>query len=91
MKITPIEFDHDTPNESRADYGARIQFCTPDWGANELYTDVIDALADVVHYLHRCGFDPRLAFSDALESAAGDLEDGPEAVSRPYLDEAHGR
>ncbi len=74
-----IEIDHDRPNEWRADFGSRISACTPDWGENELRTDITDALADVVHFIHRCGLDPEAIFDSALESADGDLEDGPEA------------
>jgi len=85
-----IEFDHDTPNESRADYGARIAHCTPDWGSNGLETDITDALSDVVHYIHRCGLVPMLLFDKALRDAEGDLEDGPEAVLDRTIVARHG-
>lgn len=85
-----IEINHDTPNEWRADYGARIQYCSPDWGSNELETDITDALADVVHFIHRVGLDPSIVFDDALRSAQGDLEDGPEAVEDLTIAERHG-
>lgn len=87
--LDEIVFDHDTPNESRADYGARIALCTPDWGANDMRTDIVDALADVAHYIRRVGLVPEDVFADALDSAFGDLEDGPEAAFQPDLRAVH--
>ena len=87
--MKPIAYNREAQNESRADYGARIKYCTPDWGSNELATDITDALADVVHFIHRCGLNPNALFDDALRSAQGDLEDGPEAVLDASIAERH--
>ena len=78
------------PNEARADQGSQIRRCTPDWGRNDIETDVTDALASVCHYLHRLGLDPEEVFDDALRSAEGDLEDGPEALEDLSIAEMHG-
>lgn len=84
-----IKWDLDRPNECRADYGSRISACTPDWGENELETDITDALADVVHFIRRCGLEPRRIFEGALYSAQGDLEDGPEAKVDKTIAQRH--
>lgn len=73
----------DTINEQRADDGRNISLCSPDWGRNDLDTDLRDALANVVHYLRRAGFRENEIVSlwhSAIASADGDLEDGPEAA-----------
>jgi predicted HAD superfamily Cof-like phosphohydrolase len=87
----PVTIDDDKPNEWRADYGSRISACSPDWGSNDLHTDLSDALADVVHFIHRCGLDPEELFDHALRSAEGDLEDGPEAAVDTHIKLAHDR
>lgn len=91
-EFPPIDYDTGAAqNESRADYGSRISGCTGDWGENELRTDITDALANVVHFIHRVGLDPKWLFNRALESAEGDLEDGPEARYDGRIKHAHDR
>lgn len=87
----PVTYDTENQNESRADYGARISCLTGDWGENHLSTDVTDALANVVHYLHRVGLDPEVTFGNALRSAQGDLEDEPKAKLDFTIALAHNR
>lgn len=77
-------------NEDRANWGSKISACTPDWGRNDLTTDLSDALADVRHFIHRCGLDPDFIWDRATDAAEGDLEDGPEAVFDPKIASLHG-
>lgn len=80
----------DAPNESRADWGSNLSQCSPDWGRNDIETDITDALSDVIHYLHRVGLDPDAMWERARDSAEGDLEDGPEARHDIAVEMAHG-
>ena len=83
-------------NEDRADDGGNLASCSPDWGSNDLDTDVRDALSNIIHWLFRAGMvgEPsRKSLHDlwdsAIDSAQGDLEDGPEASFDPTIVARH--
>lgn len=54
------------PNAVRAQFGrAAVDLGTPDRGLNDERTDAVDAVANIMHWLHGLGIDP----TDALDSA----------------------
>lgn len=69
-------------NEARADLGqAAVMVGCVDWHSDaDWEAHVSDAVANVVHFCRRAGVDPDLLVESALRSAAGDLDDGPEAT-----------
>lgn len=49
----------ETVNQTRADWGeAGILAADPDWGGNEVYTSVKDAVTNICHAMVRMGLDP---------------------------------
>jgi hypothetical protein len=77
-----IDYDDDGGiNESRADLGqSAVMVGCVDWHADEDWgSHVSDAVANVVHFCRRAGLDPEALMQSVLQSAEGDLEDGPEA------------
>jgi hypothetical protein len=51
--------DPETVNQVRADWGeAGILAADPDWGGNEVYTSVKDAVTNLCHAIARMGLDP---------------------------------
>ena len=80
-------------NAMRADQGAKISACVMpgEWGANDLETDIWDALSYVAHYMHRAGLDPAGGFDRALLNVRFHTEEHgePEAVFDPSIVENH--
>lgn len=53
-------------NKTRANYGASaLAAGSPDYGENDNRTDLVDCLANMMHYAESLGLD----FTDAIESA----------------------
>lgn len=56
-------------NRDRAGYGlAALEHGTPDYSQNDGQTNVVDTLANIMHY---CDTDDDLSFEEALLSARG--------------------
>jgi hypothetical protein len=68
------------PNEVRADRGRDAVLATigGEW-ENDTYTDVVDALAHILHFCNRAVLDIEAVIASARAVYIADLEDGPKA------------
>lgn len=72
------EHDHAMPNESRADRAEHALAVSTD--CQDPFTDLSDALANLMHFADRAGLDFSAVVEHARRAYAGDMEDGPRAV-----------
>src|SRR4051812_25993596 len=74
---TGARSDHDA-NESRADRGEHALAVSSD--CQDAFTDLSDALANLMHFADRAGLDFSAVVNHARVAYAGDMEDGPRAA-----------
>lgn len=76
---TERDVEGNLTNAVRAEFGrAAVDVGTPDRGLNDDCTDAADAIANVLHWIHGLGADPR----DALRSAARHFDSEVETVEK---------
>lgn len=65
----------DLTNEARAEFGrAAVDLGTPDRGLNDDRTDAVDAIANILHWIHGIGVDPHSALQSATRHFEAELD-----------------